>query len=229
MCAFRKGSMKIDISQNTYALHEYIKGTVILKLKKPVRARSFFIRLEGKELVVTEGLHDEEPRREWQIFCDVSERLGGDQLYYSGKYDFSFEVPIEASRGLGKTRGKAGHLLKTAGGIVGAPGLVEWHLFARLEILKGIDLTDKKPIYFRMTGDVIPKSAREELKEASRISTSLSSRRRQVVLKQQDAPGEEVYSESVALCPQCDSPYLRKKKPKQCDVCGEFLPQDEGE
>jgi hypothetical protein len=226
MCAFRKGSIKIDMPQNTFALHEYINGDVILKLKKPVRARGLSVRLEGKEMVVTDGHTDGESRREWQIFCEETVPLGGDQLYDSGRYEFTIEVPIEASRDLERTKGKAGHLLKAAGGIVGTPGMVEWHLFARLDILTGADLTDKKPIYFRKTGDAPLKSAREELTEVSRITTSLSSRRRQVVLKQQDAPGTEVYGDSVALCPQCDSPYLKKRKPKQCDTCGEFLPEE---
>lgn len=224
MCTFWKGSLELDMPQNTFALHEYIKGKVILKLKKPIKARGLSVRLEGKEMVFTEGSYDEDPVREWQIFCEITVPLGGHMVYSSGEYEFKFEVPNEAARGVGKARGTAGKVLKSVGGFVGAPGVVDWHLFARLDVPMGIDLTDKKSIYFRMTGDVPKKSAQEELREASRFSSRFAGRR-QIVIKQQDVPGDEVYGEGVGLCPQCDSPYLKKKKEKQCSVCGTFLPE----
>ena len=144
MCAFRKGSMKIDMPRNTFALHEYIKGAVILRLKKPIKARGLSIHLEGKEMVYTEGAYDKDPVREWQIFCDITVPLGGDRLYSSGEYEFNIDIPNEASHGLKKTIGKAGKALKTVGGIVGTPGTIEWHVIARLDIPLGIDLTKKK-------------------------------------------------------------------------------------
>ena len=225
MCAFWKGSMELDMPQNTFALHEFIKGNVILKLKKPIKARGLFISLEGKEMVVTDGFHDEKPRREWQIFCDKTSSLGGHMVYSSGEYEFKMEVPLEASRGLRKTRGKAGKILKTMGGFVGTPGIIEWHITARLDIPMGIDLSKKKQIFFRRTGDVPKKYEEGEFKHLSRAPASIGGRRRQLAVGMKDTPGDQVYGEGVGLCPQCESPYLKKKKEKQCDVCGTYLPE----
>ncbi len=226
MCTFWKGNMELDIPQNTFALHEYIKGKVILRLKKPITARGLSVRLEGREMVVSEDFHDEEPRREWQIFCDVTVPLGGHMVYSSGEYEFKIDIPNEASHGLRKTRGKAGKLLKTMGGFVGTPGIIEWHIHARLDIPMGIDLVKKKLIFFRQTGDVPKKYEEGEFRHLSRAPASIGGRRRQIAMKMKDVPGDQVYGEGVGLCPQCDSPYLKKKKEKQCDVCGTFLPEN---
>lgn len=225
MCAFWKGSMELDIPQNTFALHEFIKGKIILRLKKPIKARGLFISLEGKEMVVTDGLMDEDPVKEWQIFCDIIVPLGGHMFYSSGEYEFKIDIPNEASHGLSKSRGGAGKILKTVGGFVGAPGIIEWHIFARLDIPMGIDLSKKKQIFFRQTGDVPKKYEEGEFRHLSRAPASIGGRRRQVAMKMKDVPGDQIYGEGVGLCPQCDSPYLKKKKEKQCDVCGTFLPE----
>jgi hypothetical protein len=217
--------MELDMPQNTYALHELINGSVILKLKKPIKARGLSIRLEGKEMVVTDGTLDADPVREWQIFCDVTVPLGGDRFYSSGEYGFKIDIPDEASRGFGKTSGTAGKMLKTVGGFVGTPGVIEWHIIARLDIPMGIDLSKKKQIFFRRTGDVPKKYEEGEFRHLSRAPASIGGRRRQLAVGMKDTPGDQVYGEGVGLCPQCDSPYLKKKKEKQCDICGEFLPE----
>ena len=223
MCAFWTGSMELDMPQSTFALHEYITGTVILRLRKPIKARGLSVRLEGKEMVFTEGSYDEEPVREWKIFCEITVPLGGHMIYSSGEYEFKIDIPNEASHGLSKSRGRAGKILKTVGGIVGTPGIIEWHIAARLDIPMGIDLAKKKQIFFRQTGDVPKKYEEGEFRHLTRAPASIGGRRRQIAMKMKDVPGDQVYGEGVGLCPPCDSPYLKKKKEKQCDVCGEYL------
>lgn len=221
MCTFWKGNIEFDMPQETFARHEFIRGRVILSLKKPIKARGFYINLVGMELV-----RDGEDET-WNTFFHNTIHHSGDGLFSSGEYEFEIEVPNEAMHGMSLRPRKPEGALKEILIATAPRRQIEWHIIARLDIPMGLDISEKKRIYFKRTGDETGDYVEPGFKDHHQKRTAISQRRSQIAKGMKDTPGDEVYGEEVRFCPQCETPYHPEKGQRQCNIYGSYLPKNE--
>lgn len=137
---FSRGDITINLPKYNYSLGEVITGTIIIKLKKPIRANSVNIRLLGEEKV-TQRINGKNSTRTNIIF-DFDQPLDGEKDYPpKSPLTYNFQINIPQNIGQQTIENEA---LKTMVGVAQALGgsrkRIKWTLIGRLDIPGAIDL-----------------------------------------------------------------------------------------
>jgi len=146
---FGKGKIDIIVSKTNFAPGEKITGSVVLSLKKPVKAREASISLIGEQTTTRGGItSNEQIKRTHRI--DFKHRLDGAKEYdKEAKYDFEIKLPadiLSRQPQMPQVSGALGQGLKIAQAITGAGVWSGWYLLAKLDVSGGIDINKKVQI-----------------------------------------------------------------------------------
>jgi hypothetical protein len=137
---FDKGKIEVTIPKTHFAPGDTISGKVTLTIKKPVAAKELGVWLIGERTTTSGGgLAGGERRTEKERVYDFKVGLDGEKDYDKGG-EYPFEIKISADildvRGP-QLGGAAGQALKF---VTGAGSSTKWHLQAKLDIPRGIDV-----------------------------------------------------------------------------------------
>jgi hypothetical protein len=138
----RKGSIEIIPEKHDYISREYIKGKVILKLKKPVKSKKLIMGLKCERSETTYS--GKERRTENYAIFEFNQPLDEEKEYAPGEYsyDFSIKVPGNFSK---EVEGVAGTLVKSIQVLSAKDYLLKWYLYAELQC-EGVDLSKEVQI-----------------------------------------------------------------------------------
>ncbi|NMB80925.1 MAG: hypothetical protein GYA14_03825 [Ignavibacteria bacterium] len=133
-----KGKIEINLNNFNFSQGESITGKVILKLKKPVEAKSLKIGLiaeSSSKTRITAGNSDPvNSNSQKSILFNFSQPLDGEKTYPAGQteYDFSINIPRNASPS-STGNAVADSVIKTAQ-IVSNLSNPRWYVIAELEV-----------------------------------------------------------------------------------------------
>lgn len=216
------------LEKTTYEPREVIRGQVVLKLKKPIRARGLYVSLMGRKLVPDRDFDlVREPLDldlKWENICEKTITLGGEGVYSEVRYNFELPVPYTAAEHALPPSGRISRSLENIGLGLGEERDIKWCMLARLDIPKAIDVSAKQEIQFRRRTEYKRLNAGEEERETPRSWVDVGDRRAQAAYGFKDVTHDEVYAEGVLFCPQCETPYHPRRGRRQCDHCGAYLP-----
>ena len=144
---FSKGKIDIKLEKYQFVPGDTIKGSLVLKLKKPVEASGVEIQLLGTKTVIRG--YGQNRRRNKETIFDFSQPLDGAKLYSSGEapeYSFEITIPEDILSKPEWTEGVVGSVMKAATIISGSSSRVDWYIIGRLNIPKKIDVSKKLKI-----------------------------------------------------------------------------------
>ena len=146
---FGKGKIEIQLKKHNLSAGEVVKGTVLLKLKKPLKAKELSITMIGEEKVSQISLKGQRSTKTIRIF-DFKQTLDREKEYSSAKplvYKFKIKIPKNILSKQEIPKGKLGTVIKTASFLLGAGRKqVHWYLLARLDVPWAIDINKKVQI-----------------------------------------------------------------------------------
>jgi len=140
-----KGKITLTLNKMEFTPGETITGTINLRLKKPVEAKSLNVGLIGTMERTDysrnpKGGMSRNTRRE--IVFDFKKTIDG-QKNYSGENNYNFELKIPADVFKQSTGNQvADTLIKSAQILSGTTSRVDWYVVANLD-MKGFDLSRK--------------------------------------------------------------------------------------
>jgi len=140
---FDKGKIEVAIAKTHFAPGDTISGGVTLTIKKPVAAKEVSISLIGERTTTHGGgLAGGERRTEKERVYDFKVSLDGEKEYdKGGEYPFEIKIPADILNAGGtQIGGTAGQVIKIAQVVTGGSGSTKWHLQAKLDIPRGIDI-----------------------------------------------------------------------------------------
>jgi hypothetical protein len=217
MVTVRRGYIRLFLDKDIYGSYGVIRGQVVLRLRKSVKASGLYVYLIGKEnLFEYESTYDGDGSSGyWRLIgrkniCKTTISLGEEGEYSSGEYGFEFAVPYETRKPNSEMRGSQ-RVIRI------------WYVKAELDVPGNLHISAGKNIRFKRTRFKRMKLEKEET-ETPHPLVDVRDRRTQSVLGFTDKPHDEVYAEGVLFCPQCETPYHPKRGRRQCDHCGAYLP-----
>ena len=140
---FDKGKIEVAIPKNHFAPGDTISGKVTLTIKKPVAAKEVSITLIGERTTTHGGgLAGGDRRQEKQRVYDFKVSLDGEKEYdKGGEYPFEIKIPPDIlNMGGPQLAGAAGQAIRIAQVVTGSGRSTKWHLQAKLDIPRGIDV-----------------------------------------------------------------------------------------
>ena len=140
---FDKGKIEVSIPKTHFAPGETISGKVTLTVKKPMAAKEVSITLIGERTTTSGGgLAGGDRRTEKQRVYDFKVSLDGEKEYdKGGEYPFEIKIPPDILNvGGPQLGGAAGQAIKIAQVVTGGGSSTKWHLHAKLDIPRGIDI-----------------------------------------------------------------------------------------
>ena len=146
--SMRKGKILIILSNFNYSSGETVKGTVVLKLRKPLEAKGLRVGIIAESSSsnrISIGSSRPSNSKTSTVFS-FSQSLNGNKLYPAGEssYDFSLKIPANAIPNLTGNQ-IADTLVKSAQILSGGFSSIRWYITAELEI-SGINLRKKVQI-----------------------------------------------------------------------------------
>jgi sporulation-control protein spo0M len=165
MFGFGKGKIDITIQKTNYVPGDTVSGSVVLTLKKPVKAKEVSISLIGEHKTTQTtprvggtmgggGMSMSTTTRTVRIY-DFKQQLDIEKEYSQGReYHFEIKIPADIMGGTPQMpgqEGKLGQVLKvaqTAAAMTGAIPFqrIKWYLSAKLDIPGGLDISKKADI-----------------------------------------------------------------------------------
>lgn len=154
MFGFGAGSIDIKVNSFNYKLGDTIEGTVVLKLKGPMKARGVFITLLGESRSRTKNSSTHRTEKSKTIEFELKQPLDGEKEYpATGEplvYPFKLVIPSNLP-GVAPPSAMPGGLLgivaKTAVSMLGAsPRPVSWYLVAKLDVPMSMDVSKRVQI-----------------------------------------------------------------------------------
>lgn len=143
MFSFGKGTIEIQIPKYDYAHGETIQGTVILKLKKPIKAKGLFLEFYG-ERKVSRFAGKRHTTRTMKVF-DFKQPLDEEKEYSTTEqtYRFSIKIPKDIV-GQSSQEGVAGTLMRATQLLTQTmQSNTRWYLTAYLDIPWAFDVSKK--------------------------------------------------------------------------------------
>ena len=144
---FGLGEKKIEVilDKFNFSPGETIKGKVILKLKKPVRAKQLKVGLRGEK--ITENIRTAGSKRthheEKSYIYNFEMPLDKEKDYLEGEYSFEIKVPTNLSKQNPLPPGAVGDFLKGLQILAGRDARITWYVIAYLDVPMGFDLSEK--------------------------------------------------------------------------------------
>jgi len=156
---FGKGKINIAIQKTVYLPGDVISGTVVLTLKKSVKARGVNISLIGEQKTIQRkgmiGSQNMSSTTQITRIYDFKQQLDGEKEYNQGRdYPFEIKIPadiLNAKPQMPEIGGKLGQGLKVAQAAAVMTGVIplqqtRWYLLAKLDIPGGMDIKKKADI-----------------------------------------------------------------------------------
>ena len=140
---FDKGKIEVAIAKTHFAPGDTISGKVTLTIKKPVAAKELGVWLIGERTTTSGGgLAGGDRKTEKQRVYDFKVSLDGEKEYdKDGEYPFEIKIPADILNiGGPQLGGAAGQAIKIAQVVTGGGSSTRWHLQAKLDIPRGIDV-----------------------------------------------------------------------------------------
>jgi hypothetical protein len=158
---FRKKQIQITLNKYAFAPGETIKGSVGLRLKRPLQARKLTVTLRGLRIVHEGGMAvgpvrvgSQGPQTHVYTIYDFEIPLDGEAAYFNELYPFEITIPSDILQsaqqsfhstltGLGKTVTEIAQLMEQ---LRLADSRVEWSLEAKLDVPLKIDVCTSQKI-----------------------------------------------------------------------------------
>ncbi len=139
------GSIDIKLEKFNFAPGETIKGTVVLKLKKPTQSSGLKLVFAGEKI---RTYRDSEGRkREDKSFVHNFELpLDGEKEYTGGEYPFEISIPGTVLQSGSEPEGNLGAAIKTIQFLSGDSTRIDWYLQSSLDISGGFDVKKRVQI-----------------------------------------------------------------------------------
>jgi len=140
---FDKGKIEVAIAKTHFAPGDTISGKVTLTIKKPVAAKELGVWLIGERTTTSGGgLAGGDRKTEKQRVYNFKVSLDGEKEYdKGGEYPFEIKIPADILNiGGPQLGGAAGQAIKIAQVVTGGGSSTRWHLQAKLDIPRGIDV-----------------------------------------------------------------------------------------
>ena len=156
---FGKGKINIALQRTNYAPGDTISGDVILKLKKPVKAREVSISLIGEQRRtrvggMPSGGGVSVGTEHFRIY-DFKQQLDSEKEYSQEReYHFEIKIPgdiLSTGSQMPEVEGKLGQGLKIAQAAATMTGALpfqqtKWYLLAKLDLPGGLDIKRKADV-----------------------------------------------------------------------------------
>lgn len=142
MFSFGKGTIEIQISKYDYVPGETIQGTVLLKLKKPIKAKGLFIEFYGER----KAYHFTGKRRTTRTIkvFDFKQPLDGEKEYSTTEQTYRFSIKIPRDVASSSQEGVAGTLMRATQLLTQTMQTnTRWYLTAYLDIPWAFDVSKK--------------------------------------------------------------------------------------
>jgi hypothetical protein len=151
---FKKNQIVLTLDKFSYAPGETIKGSVGLKLKRPLQARQLTVGLLGLRIVHQRPIGNKGPQTQVYKIYDFSLPLDGENTYLNELYPFEIKIPADilasaqqnfhsTLTGLGKTLEDIGMLMQQ---LNISDSRVEWSVEARLNVPLKVDVVNAQKI-----------------------------------------------------------------------------------
>jgi hypothetical protein len=151
---FKKNQILLTLEKYAYAPGETIKGSVGLKLKRPLQARKLQVSLIGLRIVHQRPIGNKGPQTQVYKIYNFEIPLDGENTYLNELYPFEIKIPsdILASAqqnfhstltGLGKTLEEIGMMMQQ---LSISDSQVEWSVEARLDVPLKVDVCNAQKI-----------------------------------------------------------------------------------
>jgi hypothetical protein len=144
---FLKPGIDILIEKYNYSPGETIRGKVVLKLKKPTKAKQLKVGLiaerKSREIRVTRGKTS--TSESTRVVYKFEMPLDGEKEYLSGEYNFEIKIPTSlAPQTL--PGGMVGDIVKSLQILSGQESALYWYVIAYLDIPLGLDISKRVQI-----------------------------------------------------------------------------------
>ena len=135
-----RGKIAIQLDKFEYSIGETISGSVILKLKRDVEAKSLKVGIIGERKQKSYSKGKSTSRTD--IIFDFKKPLDGEKIYHAGenKYDLKLKIPENISNKITTGNQMVDSFINSAQ-VLGA-GFIRWYVVAELE-MKGFDMTKR--------------------------------------------------------------------------------------
>jgi hypothetical protein len=158
---FKKDQIVITLEKYAYAPGEIIKGSVGLKLKRPVQAKKLTVALIGLRIVRESGIAvgplrvgNQGPQTHIYTIYNFEIPLDGESAYFHELYPFEIKIPSDILQsaqqnlhskltGLGKTIAEIAQMMDQ---LSLKDSRVEWSVEAKLDIPLKIDIVNSQKI-----------------------------------------------------------------------------------
>lgn len=138
------GKITINLNKFDFAAGEIITGTINLKLKKPVQAKSLSVKLIGERNVAT-NVNGQKKTSTETVF-ELEKIIDGEKMYMVSdqNYEFEIKVPLNITQTTGNQATDT--LIKSMQILSGQNSRTDWYLIAYLD-MKGFDLSKRIRVY----------------------------------------------------------------------------------
>lgn len=135
-----KGGITIQLNKFEYSIGETVSGSVILKLKKDVEAKSLKVGIIGerKQRSYSKG----KSTNRTDILFNFKKPLDEEKIYHAGenKYEFELKIPENLSNKITTGNQMVDSFVNSVQALGG--GFIRWYVVAELE-MKGFDMTKR--------------------------------------------------------------------------------------
>lgn len=158
---FKKNQILLTLDKYAYAPGETIKGSVGLKLKRPLQARNLTVALIGLRIVHQSGMSvgpvrvgNQGPQTQVYTIYHFEIPLDGENTYFNELYPFEIKIPSDILQsaqqnfhstltGLGKTLEEIAHVMEQ---LSLSNSRVEWSVEAKLNVPLKVDVVNSQKI-----------------------------------------------------------------------------------
>ncbi|MFH1431647.1 MAG: hypothetical protein ABIG84_00315 [archaeon] len=149
---FLSGKIDLVLPKSTFSPGETIKGTVHLRLKKPVKARKLEVSLICEEITTRRTENPQGSpgtRKSTERLCDITLPLDSEKEYTEKVYDFEITVPPDALKGQKAPDNVMGGVIGVMDMVSGTRRKTRWFVKANLDVPYSTDISRKQDIVIR--------------------------------------------------------------------------------
>lgn len=160
MFGFGKGKIEIALEKMNFKPGETIKGKVLVKMKKPTKAKQLKVVFAGVKTTGSSSIEvgnsnfrvgmktGNQPRKNTttEFIHKFEMPLDGEKEYTQGEYNLEILVPSDIMQRGSGPGGNVGAALSAVQFLSGSSNRIEWYVQATLDIDKGFDINKKVQI-----------------------------------------------------------------------------------
>jgi hypothetical protein len=153
---FEKGKIEIKLEKLNFSFGDTIKGTVLMQLKKPIKAKGVSISLVGEQKTtginssgmsfgtsVSFGSSSSKNTTKIERIFDFKMPLDVEKEYGTQPYEYAFEIKVPMIGQSSPPQGFVGDFAKAMSFLSTKRSVVTWYLETGLDIPMGFDVSKK--------------------------------------------------------------------------------------